>query len=322
MNIVRLLFALSFIYSTSVLAEELKNKTARIFSLSGAVKIQSADGKERSAAVAEHLAPGDQIKTALGSSVKLLLADDSVIDLGPGSVFKINEINTDGKLVDRKVDVALEQGTARSVIREKIGSKGFWHLKTKSAVMGVRGTEFVVNTNNSVQKVTVLEGSVAVADTRSVAGLGSGFQPGSSALPLDTQLLTPGQAMQFNAAPDAGGRSVASTNSGVQLLTGTQVTQTTNSAVVKDQTFSQQTSINMESNGGKGSVGTSAMETFGDVAKLTSQSIDIAKNVKDAPPVIPMADAGMMTGNVGSMLATSPLMGGGASVTVNVTISQ
>lgn len=292
--------------------------------MSGAVKIQSADGKERAAKPAESLNPGDQVKTMNGSMAKLLLADDSVIDLGQNSVFKINSVEkVEGKMGERKVDIALEQGTARSVIREKIGPKGFWHLKTKSAVMGVRGTEFVVNTSQNVQKVTVLEGSVAVADVRSVAGLGSDFKPGSSGLPADTKLLTPGQAMQFNVAPDASGRSIASTGGGVQLLTGSQVSQVSNSAVVKDQTFTQQTSITASGEGGgKGSVGQSTMEMIGDVAKLTAQSIDIAKNVESAPPVIPMADAGMMTGSVGSMLATSPLMGGAANVTVSVTITE
>ena len=293
--------------------------------MSGTVKIQSADGKERLAKVAEHLAPGDQVKTEAGGVAKLLLADDSVIDIGANSVFKINAVDTSGPIGDRKVDVALESGTARSVIREKIGPKGFWHLKTKSAVMGVRGTEFVVNTQQNVQKVTVLEGSVAVADQRSVAGLGAGFKPGSNVMPVDAKLLTPGQAMQFTVDP-SGSRGIASTgNGGVQLLTGNQVSQVANTAVVKDQTFSQQTTSHVGSGGeggSKSSVGAATLATISDVSSLTSKGIDVTKNINDAPPVIPMADAGMMTNNVGSMLATSPLVGGGANVTVRVTISQ
>lgn len=326
MKISNLLVTLSLIYSMVAQADTFKkDSAARLFSMRGAVKIQSTDGKTRDAKMGEHLNPGDSILTQKGSVAKLLLADDSVIDLGPDSHFKINsfEKSANGH-GDRKVDLALEQGTARSVIREKIGPKGLWHLKTKSAVMGVRGTEFVVNANAGDQRVTVLEGSVAVADVRSVAGLGASFQPGSSSLPQDTQLVTPGQAMQMNNM-DAG-RGIASTgnhSSGVQMLTSTQMAQTIDGAVVKDSTFTQQVTVQSSSDGtGKSSVGASTMTSIADVSTLAAQAIDVKASIADAPPVVPIVKEGMMSQAAGSMLATSPFMGGGASVQIQITISQ
>src|SRR5690606_5618119 len=45
---------------------------------------------------------------------------------------------------DRKATMELEYGKVRALVKKSIGPNGHFRIRTKSATMGVRGTEFVV----------------------------------------------------------------------------------------------------------------------------------------------------------------------------------
>lgn len=155
------------------------------------------------------LKPGDKlfkgsvINTGSNGSVKLLMTDRTILDLGPSSLFKLNEYELKS-VGDRKVDLSLDYGQVRASVNEKISSnKGKFTIRTKAATMGVRGTEFVVNSPMPAageagtpaeapkMSLTVMHGKVEVDDGKSVNGAA-------------TIAVTPG--FQFAKIGDTGGK--------------------------------------------------------------------------------------------------------------------
>jgi hypothetical protein len=161
---------------------------ARAVSVSGKVlaRSESVDGAIRMT----FLKPGDKlyqgsiVNTGSNGAVKLLMTDRTILDLGPSSLFKLNDYQFDkAKMGDRKVDLSLDYGTVRASVNEKLTTrKGKFTIRTKAATMGVRGTEFVVNApipeKNAAgatieppkMSLTVMHGKVEVADANAAAG--------------------------------------------------------------------------------------------------------------------------------------------------------
>jgi hypothetical protein len=180
------------------------------------------------------LKPGDKlykgsvVNTGSNGAVKLLMTDRTILDLGPSSLFKLNEYELKS-VGDRKVDMSLDYGQVRASVNEKISStKGKFTIRTKAATMGVRGTEFVVNSpmpsmseagkvaEPPKMSLTVMHGKVEVADGKS----------GSGSSPL---AVTPG--FQFAKVGDTGGKvSEIGTQEAGKIKT---------EAYQKDMTFSQ-----------------------------------------------------------------------------------
>jgi hypothetical protein len=96
------------------------------------------------------LKPGDSIfredviNTGSEGSVKILFSDQSIMDLGPSSLFKVDQFESGSDPKKRKVEMSLAYGRVRAAINQKVGSEGKFKIKTRAATMGVRGTEFYV----------------------------------------------------------------------------------------------------------------------------------------------------------------------------------
>lgn len=153
--------------------------------------------------------PGDKLKkgsilnTGSNGSVKLLMTDKTIIDLGPSSLFKVNEYQLNNT-ADRKVDVSVDYGQVRASVNQKVNpEKGKFTIRTKAATMGVRGTEFVVNAGlppgtgpaaKPQTSITVMEGTVEVA------GGGGGGSPVRVSQGMQLQQTTGGapQVAQLN----------------------------------------------------------------------------------------------------------------------------
>lgn len=117
---------------------------------------------------------GAVFNTASNGGLKLLLKDKTVLDLGPASVFSIDEfvLKNGSKgtqdISSRSVALSLDYGTVRASVNEKIDPKrGKFTLRTKSTVLGVRGTEFLVEApQGSIPSVAVTHGLVEIAQTQ------------------------------------------------------------------------------------------------------------------------------------------------------------
>lgn len=103
---------------------------------------------------------GATLKTAEKSFVKLVFIDKSQMNVGPGSEIKIERFqNKDAGVID------LVKGKIRSQVTKdylqingKDRSKLF--IKTANAVMGIRGTDFMITTNGKNTAAILFEGEV------------------------------------------------------------------------------------------------------------------------------------------------------------------
>ena len=214
---------------------------ARTVSVSGKVLVRvegSGNVQMNFLKAGDKLYKGAIVNTGSNGAVKLLMTDRTIIDLGPSSLFKMNDYQLGKNVGDRNVDLSLDYGQVRASVNEKITSnKGKFTIRTKAATMGVRGTEFVVNSTvpsggvtanaqNSQTSVTVMHGKVEVADAAK-----------PSAPPV---AVTPG--LQF-AKSDAGVATVAQLNP-------QQIAEVKAGAFQKDMTFLQ--AVSMDADSGKG----------------------------------------------------------------------
>ena len=172
----------------SVYAADAQNLAGAIVSVKGVATIDTGGtGARHPAKPGDSIFAHDVVTTAAGGAVKILLKDHSVVDLGTATVFKVDQYNP-GTGSDREVVATLSQGTVRGAVTEKITGNGKFHLKTPTATMGVRGTEFVVDApaNRPGQppqssKITVLQGEVEVSHSAvQMAAAGGGPARGAS----------------------------------------------------------------------------------------------------------------------------------------------
>ncbi len=179
--------------------------------------------------VGDKIQVGSIINTGSNGAVKLLMTDKTIVDLGPSSLFKVNEYQLKNGS-DRNVDVSVEYGKVRASVNQHLtNDKGKFTIRTKAATMGVRGTEFVVSAPMASKggqpaaseqtQLTVIKGRVDVATANSPGGAPTSVSAG----------------MQFF-KPAEGQAQIAK-------LDTQQIQQVKNDAFQKDMTFLQAVSI-------------------------------------------------------------------------------
>jgi len=116
--------------------------------------------------IGDPIFPKDVISTEKNSAVKVLMTDRSIIDVTEQTVFRVDGYELKN-VHDRKVDLSVDFGRIRSSVNKKLNQKGSFLIRTKSSVLAVRGTEFVVASKEIDGKmkdeITVFEGKVDVA---------------------------------------------------------------------------------------------------------------------------------------------------------------
>jgi hypothetical protein len=110
----------------------------------GVASIERA-GKRVPATVGMALEPSDIIVTARDGAVGVTFTDNSVVSVGPDSVFAIDRYAFDTTTYAGQFDGTLSKGRLAAVSGKMVKqSPESMKIHTPSAVMGVRGTEFVV----------------------------------------------------------------------------------------------------------------------------------------------------------------------------------
>jgi hypothetical protein len=117
----------------------------------GRVKVSKGDvhiernGKTISAPVGAAVDVEDTVKTGADGSVGITFHDNSLLSAGPNSELVIERFVFDSTTHQGEFDTRLKKGTL-AVVSGKIvkQSPEAMRIKTPAAVMGVRGTEFIV----------------------------------------------------------------------------------------------------------------------------------------------------------------------------------
>jgi hypothetical protein len=95
--------------------------------------------------VGTRLQPADTVKTGADGSVGITMYDDSLLSAGPNSMFSLDRYAFDTTTNKGQFDTSLRKGSL-AVISGRIAkeSPDAMTVRTPSAILGVRGTEFIV----------------------------------------------------------------------------------------------------------------------------------------------------------------------------------
>lgn len=110
----------------------------------GTVSIER-DGKRQTAGVGTAVEVADRIRTGADGSVGVTLRDNTLLSAGPNSLVVIDKFAFDNTTQDGNMSIGIRRGTL-SVASGKIAKKTpeSVDFHTPTSVLGVRGTEFVV----------------------------------------------------------------------------------------------------------------------------------------------------------------------------------
>jgi hypothetical protein len=106
-------------------------------------------GNSMPAAVGARLQVADVVKTGADGSVGITMDDDSLLSAGPNSALSLDNYAFDSTTNQGRLDTSLNKGTL-SVISGRIAKQtpDAMTVRTPNAILGVRGTEFVVSAND------------------------------------------------------------------------------------------------------------------------------------------------------------------------------
>ena len=139
---------------------------------------------------------GDAIKTADNASLRLLLQDDSVIDVAANTSMKLDAFAFKAKERSRMARITMFIGRLWARVSPNLGDEQNFHVTTPNAVAGVRGTSLVVDVDKGGQtNVTVVNGAVQVRDARGATQMLGALQQssitrsGQSVSPVTPQMI-------------------------------------------------------------------------------------------------------------------------------------
>jgi len=113
----------------------------------GSAQIERS-GQKLPANVGQVVQQGDVVTTGADGSVGITFRDNSLVSIGPDSVLAIDRFVFDSTTHQGNFDASLKQGTL-AVVSGKLAKQSpeAMKVKTPAAILGVRGTEFLVRTS-------------------------------------------------------------------------------------------------------------------------------------------------------------------------------
>lgn len=152
---------------------------ASVASSTGPVDLLRGDGaKWVPLGNVKDLRPQDLVRTGSGGTARVVLDDGSVVVLSSGSLLRIDEMGTkDGR---PRVLLRLLGGQVRATVTKTYGAAGRFEVETPTAVVSVRGTEFIVtyDTASADSEVICIAGTVEVLGVLGVLGRPVVLEPG------------------------------------------------------------------------------------------------------------------------------------------------
>lgn len=114
----------------------------------GQVAVQR-NGQTLAGEVGLRLQTDDTLRTGADSAVGITMRDDSLLSLGPNSILSLARFDFDATTQQGRFDTRLQRGTL-AVMSGRIAKQSpqAMTVRTPSAQLGVRGTDFVVSTDD------------------------------------------------------------------------------------------------------------------------------------------------------------------------------
>ena len=135
-----------------------------VSNVSGQAAVVRATGPVERIREKQTIYVGDRIETKADGMVKVVLKDKSDLIVVANSNVQVDLMKVDEAKKSRQVIVNLLMGKVRSRVNKKFEAENDFKVKTKTAVAGVRGTDFVASFSKSdkewVSEIRTLEGLV------------------------------------------------------------------------------------------------------------------------------------------------------------------
>jgi hypothetical protein len=129
----------------------------------GKVWIIDGKGKKSKARVGKKIKAKDTIECETDSRAKLVMLDKNIIHISPESKISLAKYEFDPKAKKKDVLIDVLYGKVRSNVKQKYdGDQSKFQVKTKAAVAGVRGTDFLGGYNAKSNKAQFVTFSGAV----------------------------------------------------------------------------------------------------------------------------------------------------------------
>lgn len=111
------------------------------------------EGKRIPASVGMPIRQADTLVTGADGAVGVTFTDNSLLSTGPNSVLVVDRYNFDSTTHAGRFDASLKKGTLAVVSGKMVKqSPDAMKVRTPAAIMGVRGTEFIVQVDESSKK--------------------------------------------------------------------------------------------------------------------------------------------------------------------------
>jgi len=101
----------------------------------------------RAAAPGDRLQAGERVSTGADAGASIVLIDGTVLTLGPDTTVDLKQFQFDSTTQQGQMGLSLLQGSLRVVtgLLGKLNPERF-RIQTPTAIVGVRGTDFIVQT--------------------------------------------------------------------------------------------------------------------------------------------------------------------------------
>ena len=140
------LFAAALAFSAAAAASD----AGLVKVANGSVQIERA-GSRSAAEVGAVLRAGDVLYTGADGSAGITFSDNSLLSIGPNTVFAIDKYQFDSTTHAGEFEGSLRKGRLAAVSGKMVRqAPESMKIRTPASIMGVRGTEFVVQVDEPV----------------------------------------------------------------------------------------------------------------------------------------------------------------------------
>ncbi len=145
--------------------------------LIGEARVVRADGSQQALQRGAAVRVGDRIETSANGHVHMRFIDNAAVSVRPDSSLEVQAYTFDAQRPElNEVRLRVDKGVSRSISGAATElDKSRFRLNTPLAAIGVRGTDFIVQTDPAGMRATVSEGAIVVGPfgaACSAAGLG------------------------------------------------------------------------------------------------------------------------------------------------------
>jgi hypothetical protein len=138
-------------------------EAGEVSDVAGEVRVMRADGSSSIPKKKDIVYVGDVVETQASGLLQIKLRDDSEMTVAPKSRLKIEKVDVNHSALKRKIALQLMSGKVRSKVQKEYSGENTFEVKTRSAVAGVRGTDFITSFERGVKEW--------VSEVRTVTGL-------------------------------------------------------------------------------------------------------------------------------------------------------